>query len=270
MSYEQIRVEKQNSVCVITLNRPEKLNAWTPYMSRELGQAITAANEDDDIGAIVMTGEGRGFCAGADMGYFQNNIDASDNKAHKRDGGIDWISLIRSSKPCIAAVNGPAFGIGVTQILPFDMIVASRDAKFGFVFVKVGIVPELASSHYLMQRVGWGTAHELMLTARPVSGEEAVRIKLADRLAEPDTLLADAVELATQIAENPSPMLRMTKELLTANACETDHRKMQQREHEKLELCYTLPEHKEAVSAFIEKRKPNFKAARHKAQARID
>ena len=89
MPYEQIRVEKQNSVCIITLNRPEKLNAWTPDMSRELGEAITAANEDDEIGAIVMTGEGRGFCAGADMSYFQNNIDASENKAHKRDGGID-------------------------------------------------------------------------------------------------------------------------------------------------------------------------------------
>ena len=81
MPYEQIRVEKQNSVCIITLNRPEKLNAWTPDMSRELGEAITAANEDDEIGAIVMTGEGRGFCAGADMSYFQNNIDASENKA---------------------------------------------------------------------------------------------------------------------------------------------------------------------------------------------
>ncbi len=268
MSFDQIKSENRGPVCLITLNRPDKLNAWTPQMSRELGEAITAANEDDDIGAIVMTGAGRGFCAGADMkAYFQSNIDESETKAHKRDGGIDWISLIRSSKPCIAAVNGPAFGIGVTQILPFDMIVASRDAKFGFVFVKVGIVPELASSHYLMQRVGWGKAHELMLTAKPVSGEEAVSIKLADRLAEPETLLDDAIALASQIAENPSPMLRMTKELLTSNACETDHHVMQAREHEQLELCYTLPEHKEAVAAFTEKRKPDFKAARRRLKA---
>lgn len=263
MAYEQIKVEHRGAVCLITLNRPEALNAWTPQMSRELGDAVTTANEDDDIGAIVMTGEGRGFCAGADMkAYFQSNIDATETAAHKRDGGVDWISLIRASKPCIAAVNGPAFGIGVTQILPFDLIVASRDAKFGFVFVKVGIVPELASSHYLTQRVGWGKAHELMLTAKPVSGEEAVAIRLADRLSEPETLLDDALTLATQIAENPSPMLRMTKALLTANACETDHHAMQAREHEKLEICYTLPEHTEAVSAFIEKRKPDFKAAR--------
>ncbi|WP_084397695.1 enoyl-CoA hydratase/isomerase family protein [Henriciella aquimarina] len=266
MSYEQIKVENRGPVCLITLNRPEALNAWTPQMSRELGEAITAANEDEDIGAIVMTGEGRGFCAGADMkAYFQSNIEESETKAHQRDGGIDWISLIRASKPCIAAVNGPAFGIGVTQILPFDMIVASRDSKFGLVFVKVGIVPELASSHYLMQRVGWGKAHELMLTAKPVSGEEAVAIRLADRLAEPDSLLDDAIALAGEIAENPSPMLRMTKELLSANACETDTRLMQAREHEKLETCYSLPEHTEAVSAFLEKRKPDFKAARKKA-----
>ncbi|WP_300390322.1 enoyl-CoA hydratase/isomerase family protein [Henriciella sp.] len=259
MSYEQIRVEKQNSICLITLNRPDKLNAWTPDMSRELGQAITAANEDDEIGAIVMTGEGRGFCAGADMSYFQTNIDASETRAHQRDGGIDWISLIRSSKPCIAAVNGPAFGIGVTQILPFDMIVASTQAKFGLVFVKVGIVPELASSHFLVQRVGWGKAHDLLLTARAVSGEEAVQLGLADRLSQPETLLTVAIELATQMADNPSPMLRMTKELLSANACDTDTDRIQKREHEKLELCYTLPEHKEAVAAFSEKRKPDFR-----------
>lgn len=261
MAYEQIKVENRGAVCLITLNRPDKLNAWTPDMSRELGQAIAAANEDEDIGAIVMTGEGRGFCAGADMAYFQTNIDASETKAHKRDGGIDWITLIRSSKPCIAAVNGPAFGIGVTQILPFDMIVASNQAKFGLVFVKVGIVPELASSHFLVQRVGWGTAHDLLLTARPVSGEEAVSIGLADRLSEPDTLLDDALALAGQMAENPSPMLRMTKQLLSANACDTDTDRIQAREHESLELCYTLPEHKEAVAAFAEKRKPDFRAA---------
>ena len=270
MSFEQIRFEKRYSVALITLSRPEALNAWTPQMSRELGEAISLANEDDDIGAIVLTGEGRGFCAGADMkAYFQSNIEQSESTAHKRDGGVDWISLIRSSKPCIAAVNGPAFGIGVTQILPFDFIVASTAAKFGFVFVRVGIVPELASSHYLMQRVGWGKAHELMLTAQPVSGEEAVRIKLADRLSKPEKLIQDAMEIATQMAENPSPMLRMTKELLTENACETDHRAMQRREHEKLEICYTLPEHKEAVSAFIEKREPNFRSTlKARSQAR--
>lgn len=266
MPREQIKVEIREPVCLITLNRPEKLNAWTPDMSRELGDAITAANEDEDIGAIVLTGEGRGFCAGADMSYFQSNIDATESKAHKRDGGIDWVSLIRSSKPCIAAVNGPAFGIGVTQILPFDMIVASKAARFGLVFVKVGIVPELASSHYLIQRIGWGKAHDLLLTARAVSGEEAVDLGLADRLAEPENLLEDAIALATQIAENPSPMLRMTKELLSANACETDTGTMQAREHEKLELCYTLPEHKEAVAAFAEKRKPDFKAARRASE----
>ncbi|MEQ9315743.1 MAG: enoyl-CoA hydratase-related protein, partial [Henriciella sp.] len=125
----------------------------------------------------------------------------------------------------------------------------------------------LASSHFLVQRVGWGTAHDLLLTARAVSGEEAVRIGLADRLAQPDTLLDDAIALATQMAENPSPMLRMTKELITANACDTDTGRIQAREHEKLETCYTLPEHKEAVSAFMEKRKPDFKAARAKAKA---
>jgi enoyl-CoA hydratase/carnithine racemase len=131
-------------------------------------------------------------------------------------------------------------------------------------------VPELASSHFLVQRVGWGKAHDLLLTARPVSGEEAVSLGLADRLSDPETLLADAIELASQMARNPSPMLRMTKQLLSANSCDTDTGRIQAREHEHLEVCYTLPEHKEAVSAFTEKRAPDFKAARARAKSRID
>ncbi|MEO0982533.1 MAG: enoyl-CoA hydratase-related protein [Pseudomonadota bacterium] len=274
MAYEQIRVERRGEVELLTMNRPDKLNAWTPKMSEELADAIQKANADEDVGAIVLTGEGRGFCAGADMdATFKTRLDGGDPGADTAGGsgglpaGLDWISLIRDSKPCIAAVNGAAVGIGVTQILPFDVIVASEKAKFGFVFVKVGIVPELASTHFLTQRVGWGRANELMLTARLVPGAEAVELRLADILTPPDEVVDTAVRLGAQIAQNPAPMLRMTKDLLMRNAVETDLTTVQRRETDYLKQCWSLPEHHEAVNAFLEKRAPDFKAARRKAAA---
>ena len=271
MTYEQIRTETRGAVRVVFMNRPDKLNAWTPRMSEELADAIAAANADPEIGAIVLTGEGRGFCAGADMeATFKTRMDGKDPGENTAGGSggmpasVDWVKLIRESKPCIAAVNGAAIGIGITKILPFDVIVTSEKAKIGIVFVKVGIVPELASTHFLVQRVGWGRANELMLTGRIVTGKEAVELGLADILAAPETTLDTALEIAAQMAENPSPMLRMTKDLLMRNAAETDLDLVQARETEYLRECWTLPEHHEAVNAFLEKRPPDFRGARAK------
>lgn len=265
-SYRTIRAEARGDVLLLTLNRPERLNAWTPLMSEELARAIAAANEDPGIGAIVMTGEGRGFCAGADIEHtFKSRLDGKDPGSDTAGGegglprGLDWISLVRSSKPLIAAVNGPAVGIGVTMILPFDVIVASEAAKFGLVFVKMGIVPELASSHFLVSRMGFGRASELMLSGRLVSGTEAVEKGLADVLAKPDALLDEALRIAGTMAANPAPMLRMTKQLLSLNAAEQDMALAQSRETAFLRECWTLPEHKEAVSAFLEKRPARFR-----------
>jgi enoyl-CoA hydratase/carnithine racemase len=161
MTYEQILAENRGAVCILTLNRPDKLNAWTPKMSEELADAIARANDDTAIGAIVITGAGRGFCAGADMeDTFKKRIDGTDpgeNTAEGQGGmpaGLDWVALCRESKPIVAAVNGAAVGIGLTQILPCDVIVASQEAKFGMGFIKMGLVPELASTHFLVQRMG--------------------------------------------------------------------------------------------------------------------
>jgi enoyl-CoA hydratase/carnithine racemase len=266
MTYHTIKYETQAPVALITLNRPDRLNAWTPAMSEELARAIETANGDRSIGAIVVTGEGRGFCAGADIeSTFKSRLDGRDPGADTGGGqgglprGLDWIGLVRSSKPLIAAVNGPAVGIGVTMILPFDVIVASELAKFGLAFVKMGIVPELASSHFLVSRMGWGKASELMLTGRLVDGREAHEHRLADHVVAHETLLPKAFEIAKAISANPDPMLRMTKDLLTKNACEQDFALAQSRETEYLRKCWALPEHKEAVSAFLEKRPARFR-----------
>ncbi len=192
MTYSTIRYTTQAPIALITLNRPEKLNAWMPKMSEEMADAIDHANKDRGIGAIVVTGEGRGFCAGADIEHtFKSRLDGRDPGSDTAGGqgglprGLDWISLVRSSKPLIAAVNGPAVGIGVTMILPFDVIIASEAAKFGMVFVRMGIVPELASTHFLVSRVGYGRASELMLSARLVDGKEAREIGLAEYVVAP-------------------------------------------------------------------------------------
>jgi enoyl-CoA hydratase/carnithine racemase len=166
---------------------------------------------------------------------------------------VDWVALARESKPLVAAVNGAAVGIGMTMILPFDVIVASERAKFGMLFIKVGLVPELASTRLLGQRVGFGRASEMCLTGRLYDGVEAHRMGLADRVTPPEELLDTALELAREIAANPQPQLRMIKHLLTENAVETDLRLVQQREHELIRACWRSPEHRRAVEAFLAK-----------------
>ena len=254
--FNTIRVEKGDDIAVITLNRPQRLNAWTHEMSRELHAAIDALNDAPDVGAMVVTGAGRGFCAGADIrDNFRARMDASGNEER---GGGDWIGLVRSSKPLIAAVNGACVGVGATMILPMDVIVASEDAKFGMFFVKMGVTPELASSHFLVQRIGLGRASEMCLTGRLYSGKEAFDLGLADRLTTPDNLLDEASALAREMAANPAPHLRWVKELLTKNGSETDIALVQKREGEVLAKAYVSAEHKEAVDAFLNKRPPVF------------
>jgi enoyl-CoA hydratase/carnithine racemase len=263
--YEQIRSERRGEVQVLTLNRPERLNAWTPTMAEELAGAIEGANRDPDVGAIVMTGEGRGFCAGADMeATFGVRISGSDPGANTAEGqggmpaGLDWVDLCRQSKPLIAAVNGAAVGIGMTMILPYDVIIASDKARFGMFFIKVGLVPELASTFLLVQRMGFGRASEMCLSGRLWSAEEAMAGGLVERVVPADQLLDEAVALASTIAANPAPQLQMIKQLLTANAVAGDLHEVQKREGEVLRECWKTPEHAEAVAAFTEKREPHF------------
>ena len=266
MGYQEIIYETKNNIALITLNRPDKLNAWTPLMCEEQVDAIKRANEDRTIGAIIMTGAGRGFCAGADIGdTFQTRLDGEDPGKDTVGGsggmpaGIDWIKEVRESKPIIAAVNGPAVGIGVTMILPFDIIVSSEKAKFGFVFIKMGLVPELASTHFLVSRVGWGRANEMMLSGSLYSGAEAHDFGLTEYLVSEEDLLKKSYEIASSMAGNPDRQLRMTKKLLTVNAVTSDTKEAEELETKFLQECWETEEHEEAVNAFLEKRKPKFR-----------
>tara|TARA_B110000503_G_C7092555_1_gene390067 strand:+ start:624 stop:1406 length:783 start_codon:yes stop_codon:yes gene_type:complete len=251
LTYQQITVEIRGKVAIVALNRPKKMNAWTFRIHDELVTAIEACNEDSDIGAIVLTAYGRGFCAGAD---FVENIkkDAHGNKP-KPQRSETWSAFIRQSKPVIAAINGVALGIGATLTLPCDIIFASDRAKIGLIFVKMGLVPELGSSHLLVQRVGLAKASEMCLTARTYEGDELLRMGLVDYLVGADELLDKAIELADEIAANPAPQLRMTKELLTINGSCTDLELVEQREGDMLKRAMGTPEHRAAVKAFLTK-----------------
>src|SRR5947209_4839555 len=158
-------------------------------MAEELADAFESANGDEGVGAIVVTGDGRGFCAGADMeATFSVRIGGDDPGANTAGGqggmpaGLDWVQLCRDSKPLVAAVNGAAVGIGMTMILPFDVVLAAESARFGMFFIKVGLVPELASTQLLVQRVGFGNASELCLSGRLWSAQEALAAGLVQRV----------------------------------------------------------------------------------------
>jgi enoyl-CoA hydratase/carnithine racemase len=266
MDYEQITYERTGNVALITLNRPKRLNAWTPKMSLEQADAIERANTDDAVGAIVMTGAGRGFCAGADMQDTFNTRLSGQDPGEDTAGGqggmpasLDWVDFVRRSKPLVAAVNGSAVGIGMTMILPFDTIIASEKARFGMFFVKMGLVPELASTRFLAQRMGFGRASEMCLSGRMLDAQEAFTAGLADRVVPAEELVAAATAVAESFATNPDRQLRMIKDLLTRNASETDLTVVQARETEFLRECWKSPEHAEAVQAFLDKRPPRFR-----------
>jgi len=263
MTFEQITFTKEGSLGLIMLNRPERMNALTPQMMAEMRKAIGDCNEDVSIGAIIMSGNGRAFCAGADMAQFQQRIAAQEGSGTPPRGSAlvalsDWIAFIRNSKPTIAAVNGVAVGAGVTQILPMDVRVCSDQAKFGFIFVNIGITPELGSSALLPQLVGMGRAREWCLSGRFILPDEALASGLVTHVFPHEELLSRAKEIGQEIAGKSRTAVMAIKGLLDKNALSTDMAAVQGREIEEFERCLQSPEHKEAVAAFMEKRRPDF------------
>jgi len=259
MDYEQILCELRDDVLVLTLNRPAKLNAWTPRMMGELIDAIAKADDDPSVGALVLTGAGRGFCAGADIEAVFSAQLQGDAAAATPEGDRDWIELIRTTKPIVAAVNGACIGVGLTMLLPFDRIVVAESAKLAMGFIKMGLVPELASSLFLPLRCGIGAATDLMISGRQILGAEAFALGLADECAPDDQVLEVALARARSYAASPTPQVRWIKQLLTQNINDTDLGSVQRREASALAQAYATPEHKEAVRAFQEKRAPVFR-----------
>jgi len=264
MEFEQILYEVEDHVLTITLNRPERLNAFTAQMGMELIEALDAADADDDVRAIVVTGAGRGFCAGADLEAGGSTFDWSERQAAGEEvprdgGGRISLRIFECVKPVIAAINGPAVGVGITMTLPMDMRLAANGTKIGFVFARRGIVPEACSSWFLPRIVGISQAMEWVATGRVFTADEALAGGLVRSLHDPDDVLGAARDLAREIADNSAPVSvalarRMMWTMLGAphpmDAHRADSRAMFARGRSADAV--------EGVTSFLEKRDANF------------
>src|SRR5947209_3408540 len=210
MAYEQIATDLTDHVFTITLNRPDRLNAWTQTMCTELIDAFDRADADDEVRAIIMTGAGRAYCAGADLSAGGETFDARSRESvagHDRDnGGVFTLRIFECTKPVIGAINGAAVGVGATMTLPMDVRLASENARFGFVFTRRGIVPEACSSWFLPRVVGISRAMEWVATGRVFSAQEALDGGLVRSVHPAGELLDAARALAEEIAENAAPV----------------------------------------------------------------
>ena len=207
MAYETLLTDVRDRVMTVTLNRPDRLNAFTTQMMFDWLDLLDAIDADDEVRAVVVTGAGRGFCAGADLGGGGKTFDASRAEKideHRDGGGRVTLRIFECKKPIIAAVNGAAVGVGATMTLPMDVRIASEDARFGFVFARRGIVPEAASSWFLPRVVGISQAMEWVATGRVFGAAEALAGRLVSRVVPPAELLPAAHALAREIADNTS------------------------------------------------------------------
>ncbi|MBN9532485.1 MAG: enoyl-CoA hydratase/isomerase family protein [Alphaproteobacteria bacterium] len=269
MSYRDILYETDGPVLTITLNRPDKLNAYTAVMGAELEDAFTRADADDAIRAIIVTGAGRGFCAGADISAGANAFDAqSGNSAsfgdqaarERRSGGAGFIGAIYNCrKPSIAAFNGPAVGVGLTLTLPMDIKIAASTARFGFVFARRGLVPEAASAWFLPQLVGLSQALKWCLTGRVFNADEALAGGLLSEVVPSENVLERARALAREIAEETSPIaIALTRQMLWRFAGAPDYSELLKIDGVLAMQLGAGADVKEGVMAFLEKRKPQF------------
>ena len=208
MDFQEIRYEVADSICTLTLNRPDKLNAFTVRMMQEMIAAFDRIDADDAVRVVIVTGAGKGFCAGADLsaagGATFDYTKAGEVKEFRDGGGLVTLRIFESKKPVIAAINGAAVGVGATMTLPMDIRIASSNARFGFVFARRGIVCEAASSWFLPRIVGISQATEWVYTGRVFPAEEALAGRLISRVVAPEALLDTARGIAREIADNTS------------------------------------------------------------------
>jgi enoyl-CoA hydratase/carnithine racemase len=264
MAFEQIHTELADGVLQITLNRPERLNAWTPTMARELHEAFDQADADDEVRAVIVTGAGRGFCAGADLGAGGETFDyrargAGDATVVRDNGGQFTLRVFESKKPVIAAINGPAVGVGATMTLPMDVRLAAEDAKIGFVFARRGIVPEACSSWFLPRVVGISRAMEWVATGRVFSAREALEAGLVRTLHPKDELLGAARELAREIADNAAPVSVALARQMMWRMLGAEHPMVAHRADSRAMFARgQSADAVEGVTSFLEKRPANF------------
>ncbi|MEY4372025.1 MAG: hypothetical protein RL219_794 [Actinomycetota bacterium] len=266
MDYTQIKYAVADNIATITLNRPDQLNAFTGTMMNEIIDAFDRTDADDDVRAVVITGSGRGFCAGADLSsggstFARGGSDVETRvKGVNRDGGgLVSLRIYESHKPVIGAINGAAVGVGVTMTLPMDVRIASTNARFGFVFARRGIVPEACSSWFLPRVVGISQAAEWVYTGRIFPAQEALDAGLVRSVHEPDDLLPAAYALAREIAENTAPVSVALSRHMLWRMLGADH-PMEAHKVDSRGIAVRGPsaDANEGVTSFLEKRPARF------------
>jgi enoyl-CoA hydratase/carnithine racemase len=269
MSYQDILYEQDGGVVTLTLNRPDKLNAYTATMGLEIEDAFRRADEDDSVRAIVVTGAGRAFCAGADVSSGANAFDINSGESksmganaqrERRAGGGGFMGAIFDCrKPSIVAFNGPAVGVGLTLTLPMDIRIAAAGAKMGFIFARRGLVPEAASAWFLPQLVGLAQSLKWCITGEMFKSEDALAAGLVSEVLPADQVLARAKAIAKEIAEETSPVsVALTRQMLWRMGNATDYREILKVDGPLIAQLGASPDVREGVTAFLEKRKPNF------------
>jgi enoyl-CoA hydratase/carnithine racemase len=277
MPYETIACESTQRILTVTLNRPEKLNAFTGAMAAELIDVFDRADADDEVRAVIVTGAGRAFCAGADLSAGAATFDRLartdrgrppltpdgepdlSDEAARDGGGRVSLRIFSCLKPVIAAVNGPAVGVGVTMLLPMDIRLASQDARFGFAFARRGIVPEACSSWFLPRVVGIAQALEWTYTGRLFPASEALAGGLVSAVHRPDELMAAARALAREIADNTAPVsIALTRQMLWRMLGAQHPMQAHRVESRAIFTRGMSADGKEGVTSFLEKRPPQF------------
>ena len=263
MSFEQIIYELDGGILTLTLNRPDRLNAWTAQMGLELREAFDRADADDDVRAVIVTGAGRGFCAGADLGGGGETFDyrkrGASDPVPRDNGGELTLRIFNSTKPVIAAINGPAVGVGATMTLPMDVRLASEEARMGFVFARRGIIPEACSSWFLPRVVGISQAMEWVATGRVFSAQEALEGGLVRSVHPPGELLGAARALAREIADNAAPVSVALARRLMWRMLGAEHPMVAHRADSRGMLARGQSgDAVEGITAFLEKRPASF------------
>jgi enoyl-CoA hydratase/carnithine racemase len=257
MEYKDIELIREEGVALITLNRPEVLNALSERMKVELIHALQETEGDDDIRVMILTGRGRAFCAGADLNRFVEFQESDkDHKKKIRFGSLDLPrAFIQYPKPIIAAINGPSYGFGFTVTLTCDIRLASERATFSCAFVRIGLTPEFCSTYFLPRLIGYGKAAELVFTARPFDAREALEVGVVNQVLPHQRLIPEAKKIAKQIASMPPNAVQKSKEILRHGMQSTLDQVIQHESTVFLE-CMKTEEHRSALGRLLAEMKP--------------
>lgn len=251
--YSTLLTDVADGVATVTLHRPERMNAWTPQMGAEVKDAIADLDSREDVRVIVVTGSGRAFCAGADIGDEAQSA-RTEADAPARSHHVPHWEL---NTPIIAAMNGPAVGVGMSMAMQWDLRIVAEDAKYGFVFNRRGMIPEMGSCWLLTRLIGLGRTMDLLLTGRIFKGTEAVTLGVANECVPADQVLTRATEIARDIATNTAPVSAgITKRLVNRFLTEPDRDRAEDLERELSAWVIKQPDLKEGIGSFLERREP--------------